>query len=124
MQDLQNIPSNNLHFAQSSFLPCSYLHLIHSFLLILIIGVIKLADFGLAKTLEYGASLAESFCGTLDFIAPERMAGKSLLDAVQDAVIALLFCILCVHVCVGGNRLRITFQTFLSLRRGCGPDVT
>ena len=40
-------------------------------------GVIKLADFGLAKTLEYGASLAESFCGTLDFIAPERMTGRS-----------------------------------------------
>lgn len=39
-------------------------------------GIIKLADFGLAKTLEYGASLAESFCGTLDFIAPERMTGQ------------------------------------------------
>jgi serine/threonine protein kinase len=43
-----------------------------------ITGVIKLADFGLAKTLEYGASLAESFCGTLDFIAPERMTGEIL----------------------------------------------
>ena len=39
------------------------------------LGIVKLADFGFAKTLEYGASLAESFCGTLDFIAPERITG-------------------------------------------------
>ena len=50
-------------------------------------GVIKLADFGLAKTLEYGASLAESFCGTLDFIAPERMTGQS------DYIIPSSFCL-------------------------------
>jgi serine/threonine protein kinase len=40
-----------------------------------LLGVVKLADFGFAKTLEQGASLAESFCGTLDFIAPERITG-------------------------------------------------
>ena len=38
-------------------------------------GVVKLADFGLARTLESGASLAESFCGTFDYMAPERMIG-------------------------------------------------
>ena len=38
-------------------------------------GLVKLADFGLARTLESGASLAESFCGTFDYMAPERMIG-------------------------------------------------
>lgn len=40
-------------------------------------GVVKLADFGLARTLESGASLAESFCGTFDYMAPERMIGNA-----------------------------------------------
>ena len=37
----------------------------YTFLILYKLGIVKLADFGFAKTLEYGASLAESFCGTL-----------------------------------------------------------
>jgi serine/threonine protein kinase len=38
-------------------------------------GQVKLADFGLARTLELGHSLADSFVGTFDFMAPERLTG-------------------------------------------------
>jgi serine/threonine protein kinase len=40
-------------------------------------GVVKLADFGLARTLDKGASFAESFMGTMEYMAPERVVGKS-----------------------------------------------
>lgn len=40
-------------------------------------GVVKLADFGLAKTLDKGRSLADSFIGTFDYMAPERLQGQS-----------------------------------------------
>jgi serine/threonine protein kinase len=39
-------------------------------------GVVKLADFGISRFLEEGNSLAESFVGTLDYMAPERMIGQ------------------------------------------------
>jgi mitogen-activated protein kinase kinase 1 len=39
-------------------------------------GIVKLADFGLARTLEIGNTLADSFVGTFDFMAPERMTGE------------------------------------------------
>ena len=39
-------------------------------------GIVKLADFGISRTLEDGNSLAESFVGTLDYMAPERMIGQ------------------------------------------------
>ena len=38
-------------------------------------GIVKLADFGLARKLEHGHSLAESFIGTFEYMAPERVAG-------------------------------------------------
>ena len=38
-------------------------------------GLVKLADFGLARTLDQGASFAESFLGTLEYMAPERVIG-------------------------------------------------
>ena len=38
-------------------------------------GVVKLADFGLARTLEQGNTLADSFVGTFDYMSPERMMG-------------------------------------------------
>lgn len=39
-------------------------------------GVVKLADFGLARTLDIGNTLADSFVGTFDYMAPERMTGQ------------------------------------------------
>jgi len=38
-------------------------------------GIVKLADFGLARKLEHGQSLAESFIGTFEYMSPERVAG-------------------------------------------------
>ena len=38
-------------------------------------GVVKLADFGLARKLDQGHSVAESFIGTFEYMAPERVAG-------------------------------------------------
>lgn len=40
-------------------------------------GRIKLADFGLARTLDSGQSLATSFVGTFLYMAPERLTGES-----------------------------------------------
>eukprot|EP01034_Spumella_vulgaris_P024943 gene24943-31343_t len=40
-------------------------------------GQVKLADFGLARTLELGQSLADSFVGTFDYMAPERLSGDA-----------------------------------------------
>jgi serine/threonine protein kinase len=40
-------------------------------------GCIKLADFGLARTLDSGQSLANSFVGTFLYMAPERLTGES-----------------------------------------------
>lgn len=39
-------------------------------------GIVKLADFGLARTLDKGASYADSFMGTMEYMAPERVLGK------------------------------------------------
>ena len=39
-------------------------------------GIVKLADFGLARTLDIGNTLADSFVGTFDYMAPERMTGQ------------------------------------------------
>lgn len=39
-------------------------------------GRIKLSDFGLAKTMDVGHSLADSFIGTFEYMAPERLAGE------------------------------------------------
>jgi serine/threonine protein kinase len=38
-------------------------------------GVVKLADFGIAKQMENGVSIAESFIGTFEYMSPERVAG-------------------------------------------------
>jgi serine/threonine protein kinase len=59
---------------------------------------VKLADFGFAKTLEQGASLAESFCGTLDFIAPERIVGMFVSCVLFVWVLFMWVCCLCVGV--------------------------
>ena len=40
-------------------------------------GLVKLSDFGLARTLDLGQSLADSFLGTFEYMAPERLAGDS-----------------------------------------------
>lgn len=40
-------------------------------------GRIKLSDFGLAKTMDLGHSLADSFIGTFEYMAPERLSGES-----------------------------------------------
>ena len=40
-------------------------------------GRVKLADFGLAKTLEDGMTHADSFIGTFDFMAPEKLTGDN-----------------------------------------------
>lgn len=40
-------------------------------------GSVKLADFGLARTLDHGQSLANSFVGTFLYMAPERLTGES-----------------------------------------------
>jgi serine/threonine protein kinase len=40
-------------------------------------GHIKLSDFGLAKTMDLGHSLADSFIGTFEYMAPERLSGES-----------------------------------------------
>jgi serine/threonine protein kinase len=39
-------------------------------------GHIKLSDFGLAKTMDLGHSLADSFIGTFEYMAPERLSGE------------------------------------------------
>jgi serine/threonine protein kinase len=39
-------------------------------------GCVKLADFGLARTLDSGQSLANSFVGTFLYMAPERLTGE------------------------------------------------
>jgi serine/threonine protein kinase len=38
-------------------------------------GVVKLADFGLARALDEGNSMADSFIGTFDYMSPERLKG-------------------------------------------------
>lgn len=38
-------------------------------------GMVKLADFGLAKALDEGNSMANSFIGTFDYMSPERLKG-------------------------------------------------
>jgi serine/threonine protein kinase len=40
-------------------------------------GRIKLSDFGLAKTMDLGHSMADSFIGTFEYMAPERLSGES-----------------------------------------------
>jgi serine/threonine protein kinase len=40
-------------------------------------GAVKLADFGLSRMLDNGQSLVESFVGTFNYMAPERMTGNS-----------------------------------------------
>lgn len=40
-------------------------------------GRVKLSDFGLAKTMDLGHSLADSFLGTFEYMAPERLAGEA-----------------------------------------------
>lgn len=39
-------------------------------------GKVKLSDFGIAKIMELGSSLAESFVGTFEYMAPERLSGE------------------------------------------------
>ena len=39
-------------------------------------GIVKLADFGISRVMDEGNALAESFVGTLDYMAPERMIGQ------------------------------------------------
>ncbi len=43
-------------------------------------GVVKLADFGIAKQLENTASLALSFVGTTIYMSPERIGGSSMVS--------------------------------------------
>ena len=44
-------------------------------------GVVKLADFGIAKQLDNTASLALSFVGTQIYMSPERISGKGFVRA-------------------------------------------
>jgi mitogen-activated protein kinase kinase 1 len=39
-------------------------------------GKVKLSDFGIARSMEVGASLAESFVGTFEYMSPERLSGE------------------------------------------------
>lgn len=39
-------------------------------------GKVKLSDFGIAKSMEVGTSLAESFVGTFEYMSPERLSGE------------------------------------------------
>lgn len=54
-------------------------------------GRVKLADFGLARTLDFGHSLADSFVGTFDYMSPERLTGEaySLLSDIWSLGITL-----------------------------------
>jgi serine/threonine protein kinase len=54
-------------------------------------GRVKLADFGLARSLDSGQSLAESFVGTFDYMSPERWA----LAAARPHRPALSCCCCC-----------------------------
>mmetsp|Transcript_22785 Transcript_22785/g.31247 ORF Transcript_22785/g.31247 Transcript_22785/m.31247 type:complete len:1006 (+) Transcript_22785:85-3102(+) len=54
-------------------------------------GRVKLADFGLARTLEQDKSMADSFVGTFDFMSPERLTGEgySLISDVWSLGVTL-----------------------------------
>jgi serine/threonine protein kinase len=56
-------------------------------------GRVKLADFGLARTLEQDKSMADSFVGTFDFMSPERLTGEgySLISDVWSLGVTLFF---------------------------------
>eukprot|EP01036_Dinobryon_divergens_P025049 gene25049-33561_t len=62
-------------------------------------GRVKLADFGLARSLDSGTSLAESFVGTFDYMSPERLTGEaySLLSDVWSLGITMYTVSLGVH---------------------------
>ena len=59
-------------------------------------GRVKLADFGLTRSLDSGHSLAESFVGTFLYMSPERLAGEpySFLSDVWSLGITLFSVIL------------------------------
>jgi serine/threonine protein kinase len=56
-------------------------------------STVKLSDFGLAAVLESKQDYRMSFCGTLDYIAPE-MKDKGLYNASVDTwALGMYFCI-------------------------------
>jgi serine/threonine protein kinase len=49
-------------------------------LLINSLGFVKIADFGVSRSLDCSSDLADTFIGTLGYMSPERITGRSLTD--------------------------------------------
>ena len=71
-------------------------------------GVIKLADFGITTVVENTSKMANTFIGTMSYMAPERIAGHSLRQADRQTGRQAHRQLTCQIVLLGGINISVT----------------
>ncbi len=89
-------------------------------------GVVKIADFGIARQLESTMSLANTYCGTHVYIAPERFQTEAAVSITTNSVSTVFgivcmaeWCRGCMNVFMfGGESNKHGYRSFLTMSVG------